>query len=422
MRYFPSASRPRLLAASLACALGVGALAVPFAQAADGDDLKDKQKQVEKQIDHAHEDLEHSSKQVRQATARLESAQAKLADARDAYAVTRAKLTAAQARDAELRTKLAEAEARLTEARADLAAGEQAVADQRASFVARVTDLYTQGDPRLYGLVSILDAQDPSDLLRRLQANDTMMGKEDATYDALRSAQVLEVHETQVQDAQEAVAEQQAAAAAHVTTMQTLTADAAAAKQQVEGLVATARSARADAWAAQRHDREILQQLQAREDRIKRQIQAAAERAARRGGGYTGESDGFLSSPVPGAPITSPFGYREHPIYHYWGLHDGTDFGAGCGTPLRAVASGTVMQEYWSSVYGNRLYLNVGRANGQFLTAVYNHATRYTVSVGEHVDRGEIIGYVGSTGWSTGCHLHFTVLANGNAVNPMNWL
>lgn len=422
MRYFPSASRPRLAAAVLACALGAGALAVPLAQAAD-DDLQGQQNKVEKQIEHAHDDLEHSSKRVRRAVAKVQAAEARLDAAQDAYSVARAKLTAAQARDTELRAKLAAAEARLVEARADLTAGEQAVEDQRERFVGRVTDLYTQGDPRLRGLASILSANDPNDLLRRVQANDTMVAKEDSAYDELRSIEVLlRVRETQVEDARIAVAEQQAAAAAHVETMRTLTADAAAARQQVAGLVTDARVARRAAWDAQRRDRAVLQKLKQREARIKQQILEAARRAARRGGGYTGDSNGFLSSPVPGARITSPFGYREHPIYHYWGLHDGTDFGAGCGTPLRAVADGTVMQAYWSSVYGHRLYVNVGRANGKFLTAVYNHATHYTVRPGDRVRRGQVVGYVGSTGWSTGCHLHFTILADGNAVNPMNWI
>ena len=120
--------------------------------------------------------------------------------------------------------------------------------------------------------------------------------------------------------------------------------------------------------------------------------------------------------------MTSPFGYRIHPIYHYWGLHDGTDFGVSCGEPMRAVAGGTVIARYWSDVYGNRLYLNLGQINGQNITAVYNHATSYRVSVGDHVNQGDVVGYVGSTGWSTGCHLHFTILVNGTAVDPMNWL
>uniref|UniRef100_UPI0035671309 M23 family metallopeptidase n=1 Tax=Nocardioides sp. TaxID=35761 RepID=UPI0035671309 len=87
-----------------------------------------------------------------------------------------------------------------------------------------------------------------------------------------------------------------------------------------------------------------------------------------------------------------------------------------------AVSSGTVVARYYSSVYGNRLYLSLGKVNGHNLVAVYNHASSYRVGVGEKVSRGETVGYVGSTGWSTGCHLHFSVMEDGNAVDPMKYL
>ena len=96
----------------------------------------------------------------------------------------------------------------------------------------------------------------------------------------------------------------------------------------------------------------------------------------------------------PGA-VTSPFGYRRHPIYGYWGLHDGTDFSAPCGTPNRAAGSGTVISRYWSDVYGNRLYLDLGQVNGKNMTVVYNHLSGYTASTGERVSRGEVVGYGG---------------------------
>ena len=69
-----------------------------------------------------------------------------------------------------------------------------------------------------------------------------------------------------------------------------------------------------------------------------------------------------------------------------------------------------------------QFYIDVGKVNGHALTVVYNHASGYRVGVGDHVTRGEIVGYVGSTGWSTGCHLHFTVLRDGRAVDPMTYL
>jgi len=127
-----------------------------------------------------------------------------------------------------------------------------------------------------------------------------------------------------------------------------------------------------------------------------------------------------MAYPVSGR-VTSPFGYRHHPIYGYWGLHDGVDFSAGCGAPMYAAASGRVLASYYQSAYGNRLIIDHGFARGAGVATIYNHATTYVVGRGEQVKRGQVIGYVGSTGWSTGCHLHFTVMANGEPVNPMNW-
>jgi len=120
--------------------------------------------------------------------------------------------------------------------------------------------------------------------------------------------------------------------------------------------------------------------------------------------------------------ITSPYGMRFHPVYRYMSLHDGTDFGAGCGTPVRAAASGTVVATYYHSAYGNRIILDNGYQRGVGLATTYNHLSRYSTYAGQRVARGEIIGYVGTTGASTGCHLHFMVLENGATVDPMTWL
>ncbi len=130
-------------------------------------------------------------------------------------------------------------------------------------------------------------------------------------------------------------------------------------------------------------------------------------------------SHGF-SYPVS-APITSPYGMRFHPILKYWKLHDGTDFGASCGTSIRAPYSGKVVEKYYNAGYGNRLLIDHGVVDGKFVTTAYNHAIRYTVGVGDHVSKGEVIGYVGTTGYSTGCHLHLMVYLDGKMRNPMTW-
>src|SRR5829696_4824440 len=134
----------------------------------------------------------------------------------------------------------------------------------------------------------------------------------------------------------------------------------------------------------------------------------------------TASADHGFSFPVV-ALITSAFGMRFHPILRYWKLHDGTDFGAGCGTPIRAPDSGRVAEKYYNAGYGYRLMIDHGFESGRFVTTGYNHASRYVVHVGQHVRQGQVIGYVGSTGYSTGCHLHLMVWLNGRLVNPMIW-
>ena len=154
--------------------------------------------------------------------------------------------------------------------------------------------------------------------------------------------------------------------------------------------------------------------------RARAKAAAAAAAGAHVANARPGATTGLLQMPVVGG-VTSPFGWRIHPIYGYWGLHDGADFGGGCGQPIVAAESGRVISSYWSDVYGNRLTIDHGLLAGAGIATIYNHATSYTVSPGTEVDRGELIGYVGSTGWSTGCHLHFTVMSNGKAVDPANY-
>lgn len=418
MRLFPRTARHRLAAATAACTLAVGVLAVPLANA-EPKDLKHKQQQAQQQVENAEHDLDESSARLRRAQSALDQAVHELSTARGELQAASARLEAAEIRDREMQARLDTAEQRLDDAQTDLAGGQAALDEQRLELTDTVTDIYEQGDPQLLAFATLLESRSTADLTRQSALNDVIVGREARAYDDLHAAEVLlQVRENQVQAARDDVEVQRQAAAEHLVTMETLHQEARAARDKVMTLVETRRDARAGAIRARQQDRKELQEAKRRENQIKQQILAAARRAK---GGYTGSTNGLLIRPVPGS-VTSPFGYRIHPIYGYWGLHDGTDFGVSCGEGMRAVASGTVIAKYYSSVYGNRLYLSLGNINGKNVTAVYNHATGYRVGVGDRVSQGEVVGYVGSTGWSTGCHLHFTILVNGTAVDPMNWL
>ena len=119
-----------------------------------------------------------------------------------------------------------------------------------------------------------------------------------------------------------------------------------------------------------------------------------------------------------GVVITSPYGYRYHPIDGAYRFHNGVDLAVAQGTPVYATKSGTVTTATFSSGYGYYVTIN----HGDGFSSLYGHMTHYTVSSGDYVNQGDLIGYVGSTGYSTGPHLHFTMFYNGATVNPMDYV
>jgi murein DD-endopeptidase MepM/ murein hydrolase activator NlpD len=124
----------------------------------------------------------------------------------------------------------------------------------------------------------------------------------------------------------------------------------------------------------------------------------------------------FLRAPLRFSHISSRFGGRFHPILKRWRNHEGTDYAAAYGTPVRATADGIVTEAGWSGGYGN--LIEIRHANG--IRTKYGHLSRFAagVHVGQRVSQEQTIGYVGSTGLSTGPHLHYEFLVNGRPTNP----
>lgn len=145
------------------------------------------------------------------------------------------------------------------------------------------------------------------------------------------------------------------------------------------------------------------------------------ERVSRQHGPLPPDGGGVLARPSVGR-LTSGFGMRWHPIFKEWRLHAGIDLSAPCGTPLQAAADGTVAHMGFDNSGGWRLVIDHGALAGLRVQTVYLHAQGYTVRRGERVSRGQRVGSMGSTGWSTGCHLHFSVKVAGRHVDPLRWL
>ena len=128
------------------------------------------------------------------------------------------------------------------------------------------------------------------------------------------------------------------------------------------------------------------------------------------------QSSGYLR-PVSGR-ISSPFGNRIHPVTGVPSFHGGVDFAAPYGTGIKATRAGEIIVKTYNSSYGN--YIIIDHGNG--IASLYAHMSGFNASIGQEVSQGSIIGFVGSTGSSTGPHLHFEIRVNGARVNPMNYL
>lgn len=417
MRSFPSTRSARFRAVACATVLLAGvATVVPQAAA---EDLKQRERAVQGQVRGAQGELNESSKALSAAAARLDRARTALGAAQQRLDTARTGVARAVRTDTLMQQRLQVAEQRLAVARVALDTARKRVVEQRAEIGGLAADNYANGDPALMGLSAMLNSEDLAEVTSQLNTVDSLMSRQTTLLADLNQARARMVAEEKlVEQATAAVAEQRRDARANLVRMQSLERSAVVARAEVGTMVARSRAAQAEAARARAADAEQLAVLKQQEDRIKAHI---LERSRRQSGGFRGDDGGFLLAPVPGS-VTSPYGYREHPIYGYSGPHDGTDFSAPCGTPNRAVAAGTVISTSWSEVYGNRLYLDVGQVNGQNMTVIYNHLSSYSVSSGERVSRGETVGSSGTTGWSTGCHLHFTVLLDGSPVNPMNYL
>lgn len=120
--------------------------------------------------------------------------------------------------------------------------------------------------------------------------------------------------------------------------------------------------------------------------------------------------------------LNSNFGWRVHPIYRTRRLHAGVDFPAACGVPAAATQSGRVIQRTYNRSAGNKIVVSHGIHNGRLVTSSYHHLQGFAVGVGSTVSKGQTVGYVGTTGSSTGCHLHFEIHEDGNAVNPTKYI
>lgn len=377
------------------------------------DDLTDARDKVHKQVVQAKKQVAADKSALAKAEAKLRASQAALAAAKADLADAESKLGVAQGVDAALLTQLQAAEAELAAASQVEQNAQQSVNNQRDLIGEVAREAYQEHS----GLVSVsilLDADTPRDLASRMHWNDTVFDTTAAEFQRLSELQAqAEAARAARQATEQAVAAKRAESAANVAATKALADRAAASRSKVADLVAENAKLRKAA-------QDELEASKAQYDKWQREEAKITAKIKGEDGNYS-NPNGFIK-PV-NASAGSPFGMRYHPILHYWRMHWGTDFGAGCGTPIRAMANGKVISAGWTTYgFGNYTIISYGHMFGANLASGYAHQSKVVVHAGQRVKQGQIVGYVGTTGLSTGCHLHLQIYRNGVRVNPMRYL
>lgn len=426
MREHTDATRPgrwrQLATAVCAVAMLLPAAGVLAAES----DPEQRLDEVREQMERARQGLEQVEQQRTVTLADLERIDAELRE-------LDARLAAAQAELAEAEGGLATAESRLTATTSELVATEdelartrERLAGEREVFAERTRASYMHGSPALAG--AVLDAGDIAEFGRSLAYVERIMAH-DRDRVRLVTGLVREV-EASSRDL-EALQERQGRERAAAQVERDQVAELVAAEQALHDQVAAERQRRTVVLARLDADRETYSQmvaaLEAESAQLEEELRRLAEqeareaeaaaRAARDRVERAGARTGRLARPADG-PITSGYGWRTHPIHGSRRFHAGVDFGGGFGAPIYAAEDGTVVSAGWRGGYGRTVVVN----HGGGLATLYAHQARFVVSAGQRVTRGQVIGAIGSSGLSTGPHLHFEVRVNGQHRNPMDYL
>lgn len=384
----------------------------------------DSQGEAKQRVALAAGELEASTEAVRRAAVRLSAISAQLPTARRKVALATGELAGARALVAGATRKVSSAELATGAAQRKVDEARARVEQGRDTIGGLARRSYQQGP--LGDLREIFRAGSPQDLVDRAETlKKVFRGQNDVLHDLSVDRLRLTTTTAELGAKQKELEAARDVARAGEERAEVVARRAQQAAARVEDLVAerasalaTARSERAADEAAYRAANEASRALAAR---LRAAAKARALAAARARTQAPRVSSGRFAWPADG-PMTSPFGYRTHPIYGDRRFHAGVDIGAGDGNGVWSASGGTVVQAGPAGGYGNFVVVSHGTFGGRDIVTTYAHMSSISVVAGQRVGRGQEVGRVGSTGNVTGPHLHFEVRRDGDPVDPVDWV
>jgi murein DD-endopeptidase MepM/ murein hydrolase activator NlpD len=287
---------------------------------------------------------------------------------------------------------------RLKHLEAQLATAEKAHQQKRAATIARLQ--FLQQQPRHQGWAVLLQSQSLNEFLdRRYQLKRLHQADQRTLLNLKADAETLEQHRNTLEQAK--------------TTSTLLTQQLLAQKGEFEKLAVGQKSSITRLTS----DRRAMELAEAQLEQDSRTLSSLINQRILSGGSTAFRGSGQMLIPVMGE-FTSPFGWRVHPVLGYERFHAGLDIGADYGTTIHAAERGIVIFAGWYGGYGNAVIID----HGGTITTLYAHASELYVVEGQSVQRGQAIAAIGSTGLSTGPHLHFEVRQDGEPTDPMAFL
>lgn len=326
---------------------------------------------------------------------RIKENQKKLEEGKDQESALASQVSALEQQLGQLENAISEGEARLVVLEQELVAAQEKVETQNSNLNARLRNMYKSGS--IGFLDVLLDSGSFSEFLTNLDLVERIYSSDQSVLSDLEDA-----HQEVEQKKQE---------------VETLQSELKISKAETEQSKATVEAKKAEIAASNEELDKMIDADKAEADALVAELQKSKEASSSSTSTYSG---GILAWPLPGyGRITSPFGYRIHPITGTRKMHTGIDIGtSGATPPIVAANGGTVIYSGWKGGYGKTIMID----HGGGIVTLYAHCSSLHVSKGATVSRGQTIANVGSTGNSTGPHLHFEVRLDGAYKNPLSYL